>query len=367
MKDFSQVLKELRVGNNESQKDLSETLHISFQSVSKWEQGVHYPDIEMLQKIANHYNVSIDYLLGNSNDNLEANESKVVAMELEVSINEKGVNSVWTDFQYNNTIAPVSVDDSSRHAPGNRFLKTHPGPKDRIVIAVNGENKICLLGDHINNNVPSCGPTNGFIYTSIGKDGINNDCFIIEEGYGLNGAMKKFEFVIPQDGFVLVIPTNSIYTKQLLDFIFPERLLPTLNKMYPNMLALSSYERKHLFKSIFAGELDNITIRLSGNSVILEKIVKENNKNEKENPVKKGNKKLAELEERISQLENDVKELLEKYKDAAYSAEDAFCAAEDASCSADDAFCKAEEAMKLAEKVSKILERAFNDSKINEK
>ena len=40
MKDFGKKLKELRQKNNESQKELAEKLNITFQSISKWEQGV---------------------------------------------------------------------------------------------------------------------------------------------------------------------------------------------------------------------------------------------------------------------------------------------------------------------------------------
>ena len=51
-------IKNVREKNKETQKDLANYLFISFQSVSKWENGETTPDIYTLVKIAQHYNVS---------------------------------------------------------------------------------------------------------------------------------------------------------------------------------------------------------------------------------------------------------------------------------------------------------------------
>ena len=63
---FSDRLKKLRDENNVSQFDLSNYLGISQQALSKWENEKTEPDNESLVKIANYFNVSTDYLLGNS-------------------------------------------------------------------------------------------------------------------------------------------------------------------------------------------------------------------------------------------------------------------------------------------------------------
>ena len=57
-------LKELRKKKNNTQEDLAEFLTVSITSVSKWERGECYPDIEFLPKIASYYDVSVDDLLG---------------------------------------------------------------------------------------------------------------------------------------------------------------------------------------------------------------------------------------------------------------------------------------------------------------
>ena len=55
-------LKKLREKKGLSQTALSEVLHVSPQAISKWENGVSDPDIEMLPKIASFFGSTIDEL-----------------------------------------------------------------------------------------------------------------------------------------------------------------------------------------------------------------------------------------------------------------------------------------------------------------
>lgn len=53
----------LRKDNNLTQDELAEKLYISRQTISNWENGKTYPDIETLILISNKFNISLDYLL----------------------------------------------------------------------------------------------------------------------------------------------------------------------------------------------------------------------------------------------------------------------------------------------------------------
>lgn len=56
-------LKELRKSKNVSQEKFAEYLGISFQAVSKWENGITSPDITLLPDIARYYGITVDELL----------------------------------------------------------------------------------------------------------------------------------------------------------------------------------------------------------------------------------------------------------------------------------------------------------------
>ena len=59
---FSERLKEERE-KNWSQNDLAEKLHVSRQSVSKWETGKNYPSIEIIIHLSDLFGITIDELL----------------------------------------------------------------------------------------------------------------------------------------------------------------------------------------------------------------------------------------------------------------------------------------------------------------
>ncbi len=64
-------IRELRHRDGRKQEDLANVLGVTFQAVSRWEQGVGYPNMEMIPAIANYFNVSIDELFGYSKDREE--------------------------------------------------------------------------------------------------------------------------------------------------------------------------------------------------------------------------------------------------------------------------------------------------------
>ncbi len=57
-------IKKLRKQHNLSQQQLADILHISQQSVYKYEKDITSPDIETLANMADYFNTSIDYLVG---------------------------------------------------------------------------------------------------------------------------------------------------------------------------------------------------------------------------------------------------------------------------------------------------------------
>lgn len=64
MSKFSEKFKELRKSRNLSQQELADYLHTSKSSVNMYERGEREPGLEMLEAIADYFNVDMDYLIG---------------------------------------------------------------------------------------------------------------------------------------------------------------------------------------------------------------------------------------------------------------------------------------------------------------
>ena len=65
---FPKRLKELRLNAGLTQKDLAKAIDVGRTTISEYESGKIVPKQEGLLKIANHFNVSVDYLTGVSNE-----------------------------------------------------------------------------------------------------------------------------------------------------------------------------------------------------------------------------------------------------------------------------------------------------------
>lgn len=65
---FAKRLREIRVENELTQKQLAELLQTTDDSIYSWEKGRSQPSIETLRKICVTLNVSADYLIGVKTD-----------------------------------------------------------------------------------------------------------------------------------------------------------------------------------------------------------------------------------------------------------------------------------------------------------
>lgn len=85
MKDnkLANRLRELRKSNKLSQSDMAERLNISTSAYGYYEQGKSDLSSETINKIADMFNVTTDYLLGRSSNPHTSNKNKTQADELE--------------------------------------------------------------------------------------------------------------------------------------------------------------------------------------------------------------------------------------------------------------------------------------------
>lgn len=79
---FNKILKELRTEKGITQQELSKHISVSDRTIGYYESGDRFPDQDVLEEIANYFNVSIDYLLGKSSMRENSKEIEELKNEL---------------------------------------------------------------------------------------------------------------------------------------------------------------------------------------------------------------------------------------------------------------------------------------------
>lgn len=68
MANFAERFKELRSSNNLTQSDIGKKLDLKIRIIQYYEKNERYPDFKGLISIADFFDVSLDYLVGRSDD-----------------------------------------------------------------------------------------------------------------------------------------------------------------------------------------------------------------------------------------------------------------------------------------------------------
>ena len=88
-------LRELRQEIGITMKEVAESLHIPYTTYVNYEKGVREPNSEMLIKLADFYDCTIDYLLGKSEDNKSSTMDSAldrIYLNLAKEAQEKGID-----------------------------------------------------------------------------------------------------------------------------------------------------------------------------------------------------------------------------------------------------------------------------------
>lgn len=94
-KKTGRFLKELRKEKGLTQEQFSEIFGVSNRSISRWENGVNMPDLDLVIEIANYYEVTIDELLDGErkDDMIDKKTPETLLKVADYSNNEKMVFS----------------------------------------------------------------------------------------------------------------------------------------------------------------------------------------------------------------------------------------------------------------------------------
>lgn len=79
---FSEKIKELRLARGITQVELANSLSVTKQSVSNWENNNIMPSIEILLQLSDFFGVSTDYMLGKENEKT-LNVSKLTESQIQ--------------------------------------------------------------------------------------------------------------------------------------------------------------------------------------------------------------------------------------------------------------------------------------------
>ena len=69
-------IKELRKKNNLTQKDLADKYGVTYQAVSKWENGINLPEISLIREMSKDFNISVENILDGEESNENPNSYK---------------------------------------------------------------------------------------------------------------------------------------------------------------------------------------------------------------------------------------------------------------------------------------------------
>ena len=330
---FNKKLKELRMKNNETQQELADVLKISFQSVSKWEKGQNLPSMDLIKEIAQHYNVSLDYLL----DNKEIVENKEKFIEYHPTINKASSFSIFLD---KDKMYPARLV-KDRYRTDAEHNHRASDDINSYVIAVDSKGKIiylCLGTGHCKGS-----PCDPFYHSKDIIEARDLECFYLLDTYrpfqdGTNPeGFMDFEFIIPKDGFIITINNKAFEKRTLFSFLLKGEVPEFVNDHvdYQYLFKTGNLECFHL-------SFENNTLKITynehqddGSDGIINNVLKKSLKSNKlDNEIlnkmfkeflKENKKEIIELvkNEIVDSLEEKINEALDNSYEALSIAEDA--------------------------------------------
>ena len=123
---LGETIRTLRLEHKMTQEQLADRLGVSYQSVSRWENQITYPDIELLPALARCFAVSVDALLGGNNAEKEQSLQQAVSRVSEMQEDtrealidlvracrrEANSNALFSDICYALRYSPLYKDST---------------------------------------------------------------------------------------------------------------------------------------------------------------------------------------------------------------------------------------------------------------
>jgi len=117
---IAKLIKQIRKDNNLTQKQFADKYNVTYQAVSKWENGINLPDMYLLKQISSDFNISIDNILDGEYSK-KNNKIKIVCVVLiiilviVIVLSTFFIKNSFYDFNFNT----LSSDCSNFNVSGN--------------------------------------------------------------------------------------------------------------------------------------------------------------------------------------------------------------------------------------------------------
>ena len=109
---FSQRLKELRKEKNLTQVELGSMLNYGYTTIANYENGRNHPSLKDIIRIANIFDVSVDYLIGNSDVKYMERKNlwykKIMKQLKQNDISLKNTDYFFMEFYYQYQLFSIS-------------------------------------------------------------------------------------------------------------------------------------------------------------------------------------------------------------------------------------------------------------------
>ncbi len=93
---FEERIKQLRMKTGIPQSRLAERVGVTTQTVSLWERGLRYPNDTALSKLSDFFNVHVEYLIGESDDDSPRQDINDMARMLEIEADLEELAMIMT-------------------------------------------------------------------------------------------------------------------------------------------------------------------------------------------------------------------------------------------------------------------------------
>lgn len=185
MSEFSKVLKSLRQDDNLTQRELGKKLGLSGSAISMYERGAREPELEVLEIIADYFNVSIDFLHTGILNTVSISDN-IIAPTGTVPI----YGSIPAGFP---ALAEQYIEDY--------LLTTVPNPSDYFALRVKGTSMI------------NAGITDGCKVLCHKQNTADNGQIVVCRLNGDEATLKRFK---QQDDMIILIPENPEFEPRII-------------------------------------------------------------------------------------------------------------------------------------------------------